>query len=433
MRKIKELQAALEPKQTRLNEINQRVQDGSISDTEMAELRTLDGEIGTLASDIEVLQRTHERATAKAKAAFQAKSPEAKLVERVTISDMAKQLVKRSGSLDGAVAEMHEEGMKEARLAGIQIDDHGIAIPGWMQERGVDAATAATAANLIPTLQQPFTPALRPMSVLEKLGATFLRGLYGTLEFPAGDTLTTSAYNTETGTSVESTPTTKKPTMTPKRQTTWSKSTLQLISQSSVNVANWLESEILDAEMRKLNEVAIKGGGTNEPTGILAMTLPSGHILKIGPDADTGAVLTRAHLLELEELLANAYANGNEDNVKILTTNGVKRLLKNLPSATGIAPFVWENDNTVIGYKALPSTLVPKTLDIGATEGVGHALIMGDFSKLLIGMWGVRYLTVDNLTRAKQGELEIILNSFSDVQVIHKQGFVAIKDIVMSV
>jgi HK97 family phage major capsid protein len=268
---------------------------------------------------------------------------------------------------------------------------------------------------------------------LEMLGARFLRGLNGTLEFPAGNGLATSSYNTETGSASETTPTTKKPTMTPKRQATWSKSTLQLINQASVDVASWLESEILDAEMRLINEVAILGGGSNQPIGILAMTTGSGNIglLKIGPDADNGAQITRAHLLTLEETLANAYAMTNEANCKILTTNGVKRVLKNLPSADGIAPFVWENNNTVIGYNAYSSTHVPKTLDIGSTTGVGHALIMGDFSKLLVGQWGVRLLTVDNITAAKTGEIEIILNSFSDVQVIHKQAFAVIKDIEM--
>lgn len=431
MSKIKDLQAALEPKQTRLKELDEKVIGGAISDTEMVELRTLNADVDALVADIELLQVSVDRAKNKAKAA--AKTPEQKLIERVTISEMARQLCKRNEPLTGAVAEMHEEGMKEAIAAKIDIDERGIAIPGWMQTRGVDAATAATASNLIPTLHQPFTPALRPPSILEMLGARFLRGLNGTLEFPAGNGLATSSYNTETGAASETTPTTKKPTMTPKRQATWSKSTIQLINQASVDVASWLESEILDAEMRLINEVAILGGGTNQPTGILAMTTGSGNIglLKIGANANAGAQITRAHLLTLEETLANAYALTNEANCKILTTNGVKRVLKNLPSADGIAPFVWENNNTVINYNAYSSTFVPKTLDIGTTTGVGHALIMGDFSKLLIGQWGVRLLTVDNITSAKNGEIEIILNSFSDVQVIHKQAFAVIKDIVM--
>ena len=432
---LKTLQAALEPKQARLKELDEQVIAGAITDTEMGELRTLTTEVEETVADIELLQRSVDRAKGKARAAF--RTPEQKLAERVTISDMARQLTKRNAPLEGAVLEMHQEGMKEMRSAQIPQMSDGIAIPSWIhdsQNRGVDAATAATASNLIPTLQQGFTPALRPQHVLEQLGATFLRGLNGILEFPAGNGLATSSYNTETGAASETTPTTKKPTMTPKRQATWSKSTMQLIEQSSVSVAAWLESDILDAEMRKLNEVAILGGGTNEPTGILSMTTGAGNInlKKIGADANTGAAITRAFILELEELLANAYANTNPDMCKILTTNGVKRVLKNLPSADGIAPFVWENNNTIVGYNAYASTLVPKTLDIGTTTGVGNAMIMGDFSKLLVGLWGVRYLTVDNITAAKTGEIEIILNSFSDVQVIHKQAFAVIKDITIA-
>lgn len=421
---LKTLQAALEPKQARLKELDERVTAGAITDTEMGELRTLTTEVDETVADIELLQRSVERAKGKARAAFEKKTPEAEMRESVNFLEMARAL-KSNKPLEGRIAELHQEGEKEARIAGVDATE-GIALPSWMHARGLDAATAATAGNLIPTLQQPFTPALRPTSVLEMLGATFLTGLTGNLEFPAGDALATASFTTETGTASETTPTTKKPTLTPKRLATWSKTTLQLLAQSSMNVAQWLEREMLSAEMRKINEVAIKGGGTNEPTGILAMTLPSGHVLKIGPDANTGLALTRAHLLTLERLLTDAYADSG--NIKILTTAKVKAFLKNLPDASGIGPMVWRDQNTVVGYDAYASPLVPNNLDVGTTTGVGNALIMGDFSRLIVGNWGVRYLTLDNITGSKGGEMELILNSFWDTQVVHKAAFVCIKD-----
>jgi len=423
---LKTLQATLEPKQARLKELDEKVVGGALTDSEMGELRTLTTEIDELVTDVEVLQRAADRAKGKARAAFDKKAPEQEMRENVNFLEMARAL-KSNRPLEGRIAELHQEGEKEARIAGVDATE-GIALPSWMHpaSRGLDAATAATAGNLIPTLQQPFTPALRPTSVLEMLGATFLTGLTGNLEFPAGDALATASFTTETGTASETTPTTKKPTLTPKRLATWSKTTLQLLAQSSMNVAQWLEREMLSAEMRKINEVAIKGGGTNEPTGILAMTLPSGHVLKIGPDANTGLAVSRAHLLELERLLTDAYADSG--NIKILTTAKVRAALKNLPSASGIAPMVWEANNTVVGYDAYASPLVPNNLAVGTTAGVGNALIMGDFSRLIVGNWGVRYLTLDNITGSKGGEMEIILNSFWDTQVVHKAAFVCIKD-----
>lgn len=422
MSKLNELRSALEPKQTRLVELNALVEGGAINESEMTELRTLTTEIEGITDQVEILERAKKLATDKAWSHAKKGDPEVQAAKRFNIIEAARELIDNGGMApkEGFYGEIHQEAKREAVKRGVG-ELQGIGIPSFMQ-RGVDAATAATASNLIPTEQMSFTPALRPMTLLQTLGATFLTDLVGTVELPAGDGLTAASFYTETGTASESTPTTKKPTLTPHRLATWSKSTLQLMRQSSISVADWLEREILSAEARKVEEVALLGGGTNEPTGILAMTGPT--VVAMGTN---GGNLTRAALLDLEKSLE--VENADDGMVKLLTTPGVKAFLKNLITASGVGPMVWTDQNTVIGYDAYKSNLMPKTLTKGTASGVCHAAILGDWSKLIVGSWGLRDLTVDNISKKKSGEMEIVLNSFWDVQVVHKQGFAVIKDI----
>ncbi len=423
MSKINDLRSKLEPKQSRLEELNALVEGNAITDQEMTELRSLSTEIEGMVADIEVLERAKKLAADKAHAAFKSgANPEEKAQKRFNIIEAARELIDNGGVApkDGFYGEIHQEAKREAVRRGVG-ELQGIGIPSFMQ-RGVDAATAATASNLIPTIQEPFTPALRPKTVLQVLGAKFLTDLVGEVELPAGDGLTSASFFAEAATASESTPTTKKPTLTPHRLAVWSKSTLQLMRQSSISVADWLENEILSAEARKVEEVAILGGGTNEPTGILGMS--GTNLVAMGTN---GGNITRAKLLEMEAALE--VANAEDGMIKFLTTPGVKAFLKDLPTASGIGPMVWTDANTLIGYDALKSNLVPKTLTKGTASGVCHAIILGDWSKLLIGSWGLRDLTVDNISKKKAGEMEIILNSFWDVQVVHKAGFSVIKDV----
>jgi HK97 family phage major capsid protein len=264
-------------------------------------------------------------------------------------------------------------------------------------------------------------PALRPMTKLASLGATLWTGLTGNIDIPAGDGISAATFNTETGNASETTPTTKLVQMSPKRLAAWTEMTMQMIAQSSIGLENWVVSELVNAEARAIDTVGILGGGANEPTGILANA--GVQVVAIGA---AGGNLTRAHLLELETKLA--IENADEGSMAYLTTPGVKGFLKNLISSAGVSPFVWQDDNTILGYRAVTSNLVPKNLTKGATIGTCHAVIFGDFSKLIIGNWGVREITVDNITGAIAGKKKIVMNSFWDTQIVHPKGFAVIKD-----
>jgi hypothetical protein len=108
-----------------------------------------------------------------------------------------------------------------------------------------------------------------------------------------------------------------------------------------------------------------------------------------------------------------------------LTTPGIKADLK-LTSRLGntIALPVWADDNTVSGYIARSSNQVPKTGVRGSTSN-NHALILGVWASLVIGMWGSGFeLVVDPFTLKKQGMIELTSFAMTDVVLKYPQAFV---------
>jgi HK97 family phage major capsid protein len=410
--------------QARLDELEPLAIANSLTPEQRAELVNLTNELDRLEDEQRAVDRLKSRKLDAAKA--KAKKEEDKLTERFSFGKVIRSL--HNKNFTGAEKEVHEEGLKEAREAGTPVE--GFALPSFvnkgkqerlLEARGLDAATAATAGNLIATDLYDMVPALRPMVKVLGMGATLWTGLKGNIDIPVGDAISNAGFNTETGNAVDTTPSTKLVQMIPKRLAAQTTVTLQMIAQGSIDVEAWILSELLNAEARAIDKVAIQGGGTNEPVGVLANA--GVQVLAL---ATNGANITRANLLKLEELLDNE--NASTETMQYLTTPGVKSYLKNLISSAGVSPFVWQDDNTILGYKAEMSNHVPKNLTKGTANGICHAVIFGDWSKLIIGNWGVRDVTLDNVTRAVQGERKVVINSFWDVQIPQPKCFSVIKD-----
>lgn len=430
---MEQVVARLKEIEAKLNELHPKAEAGTLSAEERAEVLKLTAEEKQLEAEVRAIEQLKSRKADKAKAAAK-NNPEKQLTERFRVLRAAKLLTGR-GPIDGAEAEVHQEAIKEARETGVDVPNNGIGIPSWvnqrMQERTLESrapesvGTAASAGNTVATELYDMIPALRPKLVLGSMGATVWTGLKGNVDIPAGDAISAASFTTETGTASETTPTTKLVSMTPKRLAAWTGITMQLLNQSSISVDNWVASELSDAEARKIDSVGMVGGGSNEPVGIIGNG--STTVIAIGTN---GGNLTRALLLAMEKAIE--IDNADTMNMAYLSTPGVKAFLKNLISSSGVGPFVWENDNTIMGYRAAVSNQMPTTLDKGTSTGVCHAAIFGDYSRLIIGNWGVRYLTVDNVTKAKSGQIDLVMNSFWDTAIVHPKGFAIIKDITLT-
>ena len=111
-----------------------------------------------------------------------------------------------------------------------------------------------------------------------------------------------------------------------------------------------------------------------------------------------------------------------------LVNPSTKGKLKTTKHEAGDLGYLMAYDNSVNGYRAGVSTLVPKNLTKGTSTSVCSAGIFGDFSQLVMGEWGFMDLSVDDRSRKKEGYVEITANVFADVMVRQPKSFSVVKD-----
>lgn len=342
-------------------------------------------------------------------------------------------LAAKGKPLDGAEKEMHDEAIKEARELGLNVEGN-VAVPSWMigtQRRDLTATGPGGAGTTeggytIPTELQELIPLLEPRLQVEALGATMLRGLRGTIDFPKGNADAAAVWEGENDANAETSPTFSKITMTPHRLGAFTDISKQLMVQSSIDVENYVRSRLNFAVRKALDSAAINGSGSsNEPTGILN-TAGIGSVA-IGTD---GGAPTWANIVGLETEIATD--NADMGTLAYLTTPGVRGKLKTTLVDSGSGLFIWDNRFNpagpgMNGYRAEVSTQVPSTLTKGANSDC-HAIIFGNFAELMIGQWAGIDLVVDPYTGAKNALVTLVINSWWDIAVRHAESFAAIKD-----
>jgi len=194
--------------------------------------------------------------------------------------------------------------------------------------------------------------------------------------------------------------------------------------QSDPSVEQILRQDMTQQFASKIDDVAIEGGGSNEPTGILG----TNGIGSVALGANGGAI-TYASLVDLEREVAidNALAG----NLAYLTNPKVVAAMRQTSrQASGVeGNFILNDSNTVLGYNVASTTLVPSDLTKGTSSGVCSAAIFGNFADLMIGMFGGLDILVDPYTGSSTGATRIAMYQDIDVAVRHAESFAAIKDI----
>jgi HK97 family phage major capsid protein len=332
------------------------------------------------------------------------------------------------GKLDGVELEMHQEAEKEARSNNLEI--HGVGIPQMLLESRDNSITMPTQPEdggvLVERTMRPVIDLHRPKSVLVALGATFLTGLVGNVGVPSMANGAVSAWAAEVAELVKSNQKFKDAQLTPNRLGTWVRRSKQFLLQTSPTVDNMLRRDLELSIVAARDKAAINGSGAdNEPLGILNTK----GVLSLVLGANGGAV-SRDMLIQLESLV--------EDQNIDLTSPGylinvrTKAALKSTKVDAGSGLFLMNSNTELNGYPAASSTLVPKNLSRGTTDSALSAAIFGDWSNLLMAQWGGLDITTDPYTRAKFGEVEIIIQTFLDSLVQEPASFAVVKDIATS-
>jgi HK97 family phage major capsid protein len=401
---------------------------------EQATFDNIYNEIEALDADI---QRAQKVEAMRAKDAAASRKPEeVRIKEAFSLGTAVKELA-RGRSLTGAEAEVHQEGLRECTTAGVSADDRGIILPGLFTEYGkrtdFNVGTPADGGNTVATIKSGMVEPLRPESVIVANGARVLSGLVGDLEFnPIAKG--SIAWESEVSAADAYYGAISSIKLQPKRAGAFLTISDKLLRQSAYTIQSFLTGELNRTLGQGLDEAFIQGGGSNEPTGILAnagtQVLFAGAASGSGVNAD-GAALTWGDLKNLWTAVASE--NGVGNNAYWLTNAKVIGSAMETPrQGSGVeGNFIINESRNVMGYRFVDTMNVPSNLEKGASGTTLSALIFnGKPETQLVGQWGGTQILVDPYTGAGTAQLKIYVWTWVDTALLQPKAFAAIKDLI---
>jgi HK97 family phage major capsid protein len=298
----------------------------------------------------------------------------------------------------------------------------------YFQRGAHEVATASKGGELKFTEPGPFIELLRNRIFTRVLGARFLAGLNGDLQFPRQTGTHTVAWVGESPTAdaSESNLTLDNLNLAPKLATATTSYTRKLLAQAVVDIDNLIRDDFIQVFAIEADRVGLNGLGTsNEPRGIL-------NTVGIGSVAGgtNGLAPTYDHQVDLEKEVA--IDNADLGNLAYLTNPKVRAALKKvaqISASTGI-PVWYQGD--VNGYRAEATNQVPSNLTKGTSTTICSAIIFGNWQELIFGQWGDMEVVVDPYTQARRANILITPYLMIDVGVRHPVSFAAMKDALAS-
>lgn len=309
----------------------------------------------------------------------------------------------RSGGLTGLEAEWHQE------LAKDRGEVRGVMVPTDIILGGETRAltTAGTSGNLVSTDLAAMTDRRRAAIKVEMMGATILRGLSGNLDLPRLTGSGTAGWVAEHSDSNRSDASFGKKSMGPKTVTAEYELSRRMLLQSNAALEPILRSDLAYLLAQALDGAALRGGGTNEPTGVLA-------------DGDVGSVTGGAFSSDITaDLIAALETDNVTGSTGFLTNNKVMNIARKIK----------DNDERNIPLSELfhqerveSSTQVPADIGTGNDK---NALIYGEWASLYIGYWSGVDLLINPYHADVASKGGALLHAFLDADVVvrHPEGF----------
>ena len=308
-------------------------------------------------------------------------------------------------------------------------ESQGIFVPdnGWAT-RDYTKGSSTQGQKLVGVdhLADRFIDVLRARLVTAEMGATFLPGLISDVSIPRRTAGGTAYFVAEGSNVTESTGTFDSVSMSQKVMGAFSQFSYLMQLQATPEIEELIRQDFVALLAQKLDQVAINGGGSNEPSGIL-QTSGIGSVV-IGSN---GGSITLDKMLDLKQTVA--VDNADLPSAGFLTNTKVENALSKLKdgnSAYLLNPYGTEiGQQQFAGRRMMISNNVPSNLTKGSSSGVCSAAIYGNFSDLLIGLFGTLELLVDPYSQFQSGGVGIRALQGVDVQVRHPESFGAILDI----
>jgi HK97 family phage major capsid protein len=253
-----------------------------------------------------------------------------------------------------------------------------------------------------------FIDVLRNQSSVMQAGARILNGLQSDVKIPKKATASSAAWLATEGASVaESEPTFSQISLSPKDLGAFTEVTRRMIQQSTLDIEALIRDDLAQSIATAMDLAALAGtGSSGQPTGI--KTTSGINTVSFGAAVDL--IPTFAQVVQMETEVAAD--NALQGNLAYILPASMYGALKTVEKAANTAQFVIEPGGTMNGYKAIVSN-----------QCTAGDLYFGNFSDLLVGMWGGLDILVDPYTNSKSGTILIRAIQSMDVAVRHPVSF----------
>ena len=353
-----------------------------------AEKRELnEGETSRMAeikAEMDSLDEEIRKVSEKEKEAAKCGPNNKKKVKRMKLTELISKVIENR-----AFSEDEQQMLTEARS---EMAKSGINCSGQIALRTLNASTATQGKEAIATDKMPLEITARNAKVISRIGATYLNGLVGNVSFPSYGS-TKVGWKGENVLADNGEGSFKEITLSPKRLTAVVEISKQLLAQTSDDVEALIINDINDALGEKLDETIFAGVET-----VADAPKPISNVEGI-KKVESAEAAKYSDVLAMEQAVEEA--NGNTNEIAFVCSPSVKFAYKGTQLGNGL-PFMYANDE-IDGYPAYVSNSVKKN-DV-------YCLVPRD---LYIGEWGGLDITVDNVTKADEGCVRLIINGYYD-------------------
>lgn len=310
-----------------------------------------------------------------------------------------------------------------ARVAGIKPKGMAISTRSFRQRvlRGAEQRVLTTllpaggpGSNLIQTDVRGdlYIDLLRSAILSGALGATILSDLVGNVAIPQKSVGSTARWVAENAAITASDFEHDQVSMTPKHVGCLAEYSRNLLLQTSPDIEQLLRADFAAALALAVDAGALRGGGSNEPSGIIANSNVSSHDMNTGPTWD--AILGMIAEVEVGNALMGSLGWAAAPRC-------VKKMRGTVKVTSTDSVMIQESPNELAGYPLRTTTTL-----LGATgsPAVGE-LIFGNWRDLVIGYWSVLDILVNpyESTAYSKGNVQIRGMITCDVALRHNESF----------
>lgn len=292
------------------------------------------------------------------------------------------------GNLTGIEAEVAEEGAEEYRRLGLT--RQGKVLPSALVRAaaGQNYGTAADGGYFAESTVKYIEDVDKKL-VVNKMGASVLRGLVGTVNLASMGSVT-AQFISEAGDEDVLKGTVARVQLTPRGIRAKMATTRDLLKQTSIDVERILMDRLSSAAAACIDKEALAA--------------------IVSAASSAGSSLTWANAVAMETAINNADANRDEMGYVLSASSWgtAKTTLK----AANVSGYILDG-NQINGYKA----------DYSTNFANGVIAVFGNWRDLYIGEWGGVDLLVDPYTLSKTGEIAIHIFQYADAKVALAKSF----------